>query len=882
MSDPQDAPTVLEHLMQALTVKLHPAGNEQPRGEGPRLGRYRITGHLGAGGMGEVLQVRDEDVGREMAAKVILGDEMGSALSKFVQEAQITGQLEHPNIIPLHELGMTPDGRLYFTMKRVEGQTLAELLAAEHDAEGEIVASRDSARLLAGDLAAVRRTHLTTMLNLFLKVCDAIAFAHSRGVIHRDLKPANIMVGQFGEVQVMDWGLARVWGQVDSLVDACTLDVGGGRLADLVAESGGPLKTVDGSVVGTPAYMPPEQARGEVDQLDRRADIYSLGAILYEMLTLEPPYDGESVWNVLHQVLEGQLVPPAQRTPEREIPWETAVVVSKAMATDVDQRYETVAELKADLDAYLAGKVLAAADYSIWQVWSKWARRNKAAVVAAVGIVLSVIAAFSGISWQLEVASREKHTAESERNKAIAARDGERLQKEAAVDARRAEAAEKNKVQERERSLRAKVIDFESMSDVKLVEQLADEWADLGPQSWKLQRIDDWLVAARGMRDRVRKHATIIERLRKKTSRTRAEDWQLGVVTQLLPRIREFVKKIDDVAAMPDKARQQLAGMHKHQAKWATAIAAIRRSPSYQQLDLSMQEGLLPLAEDPQSGLWEFAHLPSGKPPVRGGNGRWKITEQTSVVLVLLPGGQFRMGATAGDRDGQPDERPAHEVTLAPFFLSKYELTQGQWQRLTGKKPSRFVRGKRYGAFLMTGAHPVESVSWHDCRSQLARVGLLLPTEAQWEYAARAGSRTIWWTGNDSASMAVAGNVTDQVFSRFMRSATRPEKWNDGHAMHASVGAFQPNRFGLHDVIGNVYEWCRDPYLSAAYSLSPSTADGWRDYPDPANRGTPRVNRGGGWDYPAINARSASRSRIAPAVRNEDLGCRPSRPIIKR
>jgi len=200
-ANPDNAET-LKDLIDRARVKVDiqrqveaaPIQDQQPGGiDAPsnKLGRYPMTGHLGAGGMGEVLQVRDEDIGREMAAKVILGQAGQGTLAKFVREGQITGQLEHPNIVPLYELGMTPDKRIYFTMKRVEGDDLAALLEAERAGEGALLAKgsgpRPSSRRLAVDLDGMRRTSLMKYLNIFLKVCDAISFAHSRGVIHRDL-----------------------------------------------------------------------------------------------------------------------------------------------------------------------------------------------------------------------------------------------------------------------------------------------------------------------------------------------------------------------------------------------------------------------------------------------------------------------------------------------------------------------------------------------------------------------------------------------------------------------------------------------------------------------------------------------------------------------
>ena len=323
----------------------------------------------------------------------------------------------------------------------------------------------------------------------------------------------------------------------------------------------------------------------------------------------------------------------------------------------------------------------------------------------------------------------------------------------------------------------------------------------------------------------------------------------------------------------------QALNQTKYTARWAEAIAAIRKHPKYEKLDLAPQEGLVPLGPDPKSGLWEFAHLPSGNPPVRGGDRKWKISGQTCIVLVLVPGGKFRMGAVATATQAVADEKPAHDVTLAAFFISKYELTQGQWVRLAGKNTSKFAAGKTIAGRAISRANPVEKVTWFECRRLLARTGLVLPTEAQWEYSARAGTRTVWWTGNTTAGLAAAGNVVDASMKRATRGKMAGESWDDGHAVHAPVGSFLPNAFGLYDVIGNVYEWCRDPFHDRAYDLKPhSGEEGWRNYPDDASMRA-RVNRGGGWTAPAFSARSSFRDRDAPSARNNSLGSRAARGI---
>jgi Tfp pilus assembly protein PilF len=234
-----------------------------------QVGRYEVLQEIAHGGMGAVYKVRDPDLGRTLALKVLLDchQPRPDPHRRFLEEAQIGGQLQHPGLVPVHELGRLPDQRPFFTMKLVKGRTLAELLKERPTPAAD----------------------LPRFLTIFEQVCQTMAYAHSRGVIHRDLKPANVMVGAFGEVQVMDWGLAKILGQEPAPTPG---PVGASTLYSARASGTDDSATRAGTVLGTPAYMAPEQARGQVDHLDERCDVFGLGAVLCEILTGQPPYAG--------------------------------------------------------------------------------------------------------------------------------------------------------------------------------------------------------------------------------------------------------------------------------------------------------------------------------------------------------------------------------------------------------------------------------------------------------------------------------------------------------------------------------------------------------------------------------------------------------------
>jgi serine/threonine-protein kinase len=279
------------------------------------------------GGMGVVQEVYDHNLMRSLVRKAVWPHQAldGSANGRLIEEAQITSQLDHPNIVPVHELAEDDEGRLFYTMKLVRGRDLAEVLD-EQDPR-----TRGEAQLFK-------------LLQAFLKVCDAVSFAHDRGVIHRDLKPDNIMLGEFGETYVMDWGIAL-------LLDAERRS-GRDREMPSLYRRHYSIEDEEGYAVGTPGYMAPEQARGKSSEVDQRTDVFCLGAILYEILTGEPPYQAETADELIDMAAVGRVKPP-QEVVDADLPPRLCAITMKAMARSRRGRQQSVAELRDEVEAFI-------------------------------------------------------------------------------------------------------------------------------------------------------------------------------------------------------------------------------------------------------------------------------------------------------------------------------------------------------------------------------------------------------------------------------------------------------------------------------------------------------------------------------------------------
>ncbi|MCB9744691.1 MAG: SUMF1/EgtB/PvdO family nonheme iron enzyme [Alphaproteobacteria bacterium] len=309
---------------------------------------YEDLGLIGQGGMGEVRRVRDRVLQRVMVAKLLREDRLnqGDARARFLEEAQITAQLQHANIVPVHELAQGPDQRPWFTMKEVRGRTLKVLIHAVHAASegGEWRPTEEG-------------WNFRRLVDDFRRACEAVAYAHGRGVTHRDLKPSNVMISAFGEVLVVDWGLAKVGWGLDAPLPPSLLDAeeGEGFISTRRSASRDINETAVGTVAGTLAYMPLEQALGDLERIGPRSDVYSLGAMLYELLAGVPPYANSNWDEMWRAVVRGPPPKLAERPGAERMPRELVEICERAMARDPEDRFSGVPELLVELSAWIEG-----------------------------------------------------------------------------------------------------------------------------------------------------------------------------------------------------------------------------------------------------------------------------------------------------------------------------------------------------------------------------------------------------------------------------------------------------------------------------------------------------------------------------------------------
>lgn len=760
---------------------------------------YEIRRELGRGGQGVVYLATDTRLQRDVALKVLPA---GSALAtvrtlRFQREALALGHLDHPSLCTLFDAG-GDERAAWLAMKFIDGPSLQQQIAEARR---------------AGALPTTR-AGFAALAHCIEQLATGLQQAHERGLVHRDIKPGNVLLPVDGPPVLVDFGLVR-------------------------SEDSAEV-TMPGAVPGTPAYLAPELLRGQ--SADARSDLWALGAVLYEQLTFERPFAAPTVAAELQLRACAEL--PDVRQCNRAVPRDLAAIVACATADEPARRYQSAAELAADLRRFRERRPVLARTAGPWLRAKRWMQRNRALAASLGALGLALAGGLAVALWLLG-------------------------------------------------DTRAALADVLRLSDQRRCSELQARAAALWPLREERLRgpdgFDAWLAAADQVLGHRADHAAAAARLSTAASGDGASVWQSEQLQLLL-------RGLDELEALRARvaARRQFAATLRQRslvdpaAAWRRTIAAVAASPRYGGLRLAPQLGLVPLGPDPQSGLFEFAHLQSGTVPERDPTtGSLRLDADSAVVLVLVPGGRVRIGCVAAagtaagpepfvDPKAAPTDGPTHEIELRPFLLSKHEMTQAQWRRHTGRNPSNYTVDSDSVGPPITDRNPVEQVTWDEAVRVLTELDLVLPTEAQWDVAYRAGTTTPYPYGPDLHSLQGHENIADAAARRCSIEARWPFEMelDDGYALHAPCGSFRPNGFGFHDLGGNVTEWCADSWENYG-DCAPRTGDGLRvgEYVKY------RIVRGAAFSNDAVAARSGARTGIPRGIATALVGVRPARSV---
>ncbi len=805
---------------------------------------YELIEKLGEGGMGIVYSARQSSIDRSIALKMIKSDVVSEeAKSKFLVEAVVTGDLDHPNIVPVHDLGVDTTGNIFYAMKQVAGVEWSKVIKKKSKSEN---------------------------LDILLRVCDAVAFAHDRGVIHRDLKPENVMLGAFGEVLVMDWGLA--------------VAVKAKAKAEAVSPNTG--------IAGTPAYLAPEMARaGTWKMLGFCSDIYLLGAILFEIITGKRVHTGRNVRDCLKNAAKNIIV-------KVEDKGELIDIAYKAMATNPVDRYLNVKDFqqairdylshsesimlseKAERDLEIAEKTEEYDDYvkalfGFKQAVDLW-NNNSAAAKGEIkaGVLYASIALKKGdldLGLSLVTDAEEFDSVKKELTNAKELREKHQsklklltrgvaalgivivtisiiaalwIQRERTVAIEQREEAikqEKIAIEQREEAKKQTIIAMQQREEAQKQEIIAKEKRLLAQAESK--RANEQARIADEQRAIALKEKSLAE------SETKRANEQT-----------EIAKKARNIA---ESEREKA---EKSEEKAITAIEKMINAQTQEQLEKARREAAELTAKNVQAELSSRDELKDN---------RWwtldaqqahklqvdmakkynlpidKVVELNGVKLEfkLIPPGKFGMGSRV-DEIGRSSEEYLHRVEISkPFYIADTEMTMKAWYGITGEEESG------------EGNYPVWNISYNDINKIIPVVkerlpegwDVKLPTEAQWEWACRGGTNTPYYSGSTKDDLRKIGYTGVE----FLVSA-KPVK------------QLEPNVWGLYDMIGNLAEWCEDMYVRNGYlsdkviQVDPVVTSGGKHY----------VVRGGAWSNLSEHCRAAYRSYANKNSRYNFLGFR--------
>ena len=921
--------------------------------ESKQTDRFERQHFLDSGNLGEVFFAKDTELNRTVVTKYIRPEMSGDTLKQalFHLEGEVTGSLEHPSVVAVYGLGKDTKGRLYYAMRYVRGKKLSRVIAEYHRKE-----------------AGLKQEALTGLLQNFQAVCLAIEYAHSKGVLHCDIKPDNIMIGDYGEVFVVDWGLVVVCGDVKGSSDMHqmeTLDPGvippyrPSELASsgLHEQQGGSRRGVG----GTPAYMAPEQFTAtmseDISLVTPKADIYALGATLYHILTGKAPHlpkEGvkESPDAFYFRITTGMI--PTPREKDASIPKLLEQIVLKAIQVEPDDRYVSARELAEDIKRYVSDEPVHAYQESGLEKARRWVRKNRALVGTVMLMATMVALSFMFVTSQF---NKELIKERDRANK------NEKNAQERLVDIGKAEA----EVEVESKAYKARFNEIEMEIDSEMVLIPADNFKMMTPVNESHNEVTKPYYMGKYEVTQEQWEGVMGKNL------SRVKGIKLPVTDVSWEDCKEFIKKLnvnkDRVYRLPTEAEWKYACRAGTTTAYSFGDEITPKDANYKETNIGV-----PIAVgsykpnafglyDMHGNVWEWCEDRFGPDQVEsilepekevdqvlcGGSYRqngnqirrssfritysqtgrfvsdfgfrlartvnikteevpavakpdpvWQlnqadeskkynqlyaemfhlkqlleinpsdnviqlrlkecdknfpeflkneklIIEKIALEMVLISGGKFMMGSPVSEK-GHRKEETKHEVTLSkPFYMGKYEVTQEQWQAVMGNNPSE-IKGFKL---------PVTSVSWVDCQGFIKKLnektngGYRLPTEAEWEYACRAGTNTSYSYGD-----SITKNDANVAWGTSIKV----------------VGSYKPNAFGLYDMHGNVWEWCED----------------WKvDYPkesviDPKGpaKGKYRLLRGGSFTGPGSHSRAANWWGTLPTTRDNDyLGFRLAREI---
>jgi len=730
-----------------------------------QLGRYVVLHKLGKGGMGQVVAADDPWLNRKVAVKLLHGGLQAEPkmLQRFASEAQITAQLEHPHIVPVYDIGTSHGGQLFFAMRKVSGQSLASLIKA----------------LAKTDLQTHRRPR-KRLLGIFQKASTAVAFAHSRGVVHRDLKPDNIMIGDHGEVYVMDWGLCRVLG---GHVDDDTARI---NLPDPIFSS---TQSSAGTLRGTPVYMAPEELSTEGRRGSIAGDVYSLGAILYEIMTLAPVIEGGTMAEVMARATVGEIVPPRQRAPGQNIPETLEAICLKALNRDPEARHGSAQELHDEVELFLEGT----AELS----------RREAAAKHALLTGIEDSARFEEVLQMCRDTELELYLA-----KLRAGSDGRTTGYDQAY-----------RLSQRLEQLEAQSVDSLSQAARHFEEALLHQPDNAEARAHLARLYWSRFISAeqRGRRNDARYFRRLVESFNDgQFDAPLSGDGVLRLQTNP-PGARAVIQEIIDHNGMLAIGQERDLG-----------VTPVEVSP------MAMGSYLVTFT----STGFQTTHVPilverQGRPHITV---KLHTENELGPGFIHIPGGPFVVG---GD-ELNPGAGPRRVEIVADFAIARFPVTAGQYLDFVNdlalmnptaarsRVPRRHAEGEplwlqgRDGLFRLPDhelegeamwhpACPMTHVSWHDAMAYCSwlarhsRLPLRLPSGAEWEKAARGVDGRVYpW-----------GSRFDPSYCKMSESRpTTPEP--------EPMGTFKTDRspYGVRDMAGGVAEWCGG-WFDADKSLQP-------------------------------------------------------------